>query len=208
MLPLGGAAEAGLEEMHQRHADLPQSDAFDFHRTMAPAGSSPCLRRSLEPDHRQAAAKAAVNCSPMRLLDLPRALGFLAADVGRCHSARRCAPPRCAARARACEHALHALASDPPLGDAAVRGQAAVQMAGGGAVLVEHVAPHDGAQPLHVEVRVLDFERIEGPLHQLDAARQRVLALRQLQAPPDAEVAVLRQHAQHVAVQVVVARRA
>ena len=28
---LGGAAEAGLEEMHQRHADLAQGDAFDFH---------------------------------------------------------------------------------------------------------------------------------------------------------------------------------
>ena len=28
---LGGAAEAGLEKVHQRHADLPQRDAFDFH---------------------------------------------------------------------------------------------------------------------------------------------------------------------------------
>ena len=28
---LVGAAEAGLEEVHQRHADLPQRDAFDFH---------------------------------------------------------------------------------------------------------------------------------------------------------------------------------
>jgi len=28
---LGGAAETGLEEMHQRHADLAQRNAVDFH---------------------------------------------------------------------------------------------------------------------------------------------------------------------------------
>ena len=31
-----GAAEAGLEEMHQRHADLPQDDALDLHGFHAP----------------------------------------------------------------------------------------------------------------------------------------------------------------------------
>jgi hypothetical protein len=29
---LGGAAEAGFEKMHQRHADLAQGDAVDLHR--------------------------------------------------------------------------------------------------------------------------------------------------------------------------------
>ena len=40
------------------------------------------------------------------------------------------------------------------------------------------VAPHDGAQPFDVEEGVLELQRIEGPLDQLDAARERFLALR------------------------------
>ena len=79
-------------------------------------------------------------------------------------------------------------ARDPPLGDAAIGRKPAVQRAGGGPVLVENVAPHDRAQPLDVEKRVLDFERIEGPLDQLDPARQRVVALRQLQPAAHAGV--------------------
>ena len=70
---------------------------------------------------------------------------------------------------------------DPPFGDAAIGGQAAVQRAAGGPVLIGDVAANDGAQPLHIEKRVLDFERIESPLDQIDAARQRVVALRQLE---------------------------
>ena len=50
-------------------------------------------------------------------------------------------------------------------------GKPAVQRAACGPVLVRNIAPHDGAQPLHVEKRVLDFQRIEGPFDQADAAR-------------------------------------
>ena len=75
---------------------------------------------------------------------------------------------------------------DPPFGDAAIGRQAAVQRAGGDAVLIADVAAHDRAQPLDVEIGVLEFERIEGPLDQFDAARERVLALAQLQPAADA----------------------
>src|SRR5262245_16741502 len=34
----GSAAEAGLEEMHQRHADFAQGDGFNLHSAAPPAG--------------------------------------------------------------------------------------------------------------------------------------------------------------------------
>ena len=91
---------------------------------------------------------------------------------------------------------------DPPFGDTAVGRQTAVQRTAGGAVLVFLVDPHDGAQPLDIEKSVLEFQRIEGPLDQRDAARQGILTLPELQAAAHLRVAILRQHAQHVTVQV------
>ena len=59
-------------------------------------------------------------------------------------------------------------------------------MAGGGAVLIAHVAAYDRAQPLDVEVGVFNFERIEGPLDEFDAARESVFALFEFQLAADA----------------------
>ena len=36
---------------------------------------------------------------------------------------------------------------------------------------------HNGAQALYIEIGVLDLQRIEGPLHQIDIAREREFAL-------------------------------
>ena len=49
---------------------------------------------------------------------------------------------------------------------------------------------------------VADLQRIEGPLHQTEAAGDGVVALSQLEAASDAEVAVLRQYGEHVRVQI------
>ena len=77
-----------------------------------------------------------------------------------------------------------------------------MQRAAGGAVLVFLVAPHDGAQPFDVEKGVLELEGIEGPLDEGDAARQGIVALAKLKAAAHLRVAIRRQHAQHVTVQV------
>src|SRR5579864_8297129 len=73
-------------------------------------------------------------------------------------------------------------------------------MAGGCAVLIANIAAHDCAEPLDIEIRVLDFERIEGPLDELDTARESVFALLELEA--NALIAILRRDAEHVTVQI------
>ena len=46
------------------------------------------------------------------------------------------------------------------------------------------VSPRNRPQPRDVQVSVLDLKRVERPLHQVKAPRQRLLSLRQLQPPP------------------------
>ncbi len=58
-----------------------------------------------------------------------------------------------------------------------------------------------------LKIGVLELERIEGPLDQIDAAAKRFFALAQLEPAPDSVVAILGQHAQHVAVQIGLAAR-
>src|SRR5262249_48116604 len=97
---------------------------------------------------------------------------------------------------------VDAIAIDPPFRRAAIRRQAAVQEAGSGSVLVGNVAPHNSAEFLDVEVGVLDFERIEGPLDEVDVPVESFVSLRELELASYSAIAVLRQHAQHVAVQI------
>src|ERR1700679_3216793 len=49
---------------------------------------------------------------------------------------------------------------------------------------------------------VADLERIEGPLHQIEPAGDRVVALGQFESASDTQVAVLREYSKHVRVQV------
>src|SRR5580692_2327557 len=51
-------------------------------------------------------------------------------------------------------------------------------------------------------MRVLNVERIEGPLDQIDTARQGIVPLAKLELAANARIAILRQHTQHVAVQI------
>ena len=68
--------------------------------------------------------------------------------------------------------------------------------------MVDAVAPGDGAQPRQVEVRVFDFQRIEGPFQQFKSMLHRVITLRQFQPPAQAVVAEFLPHRQHVRMQV------
>ena len=51
-------------------------------------------------------------------------------------------------------------------------------------------------------MRVLDLQGIESPFHQLKIAAESFFALRQLQTPPQPEIAILLQHRQHVGMKI------
>src|SRR5258706_8494252 len=97
---------------------------------------------------------------------------------------------------------LHTIAVHVPFGEAAIRWQATMQVTRRGSVLIEHEASHNRAQALHIEIRVLDFERIESPFDQANAAANRILSLGELQHPPHPVIAIILQDAEHVAVEI------
>ena len=90
---------------------------------------------------------------------------------------------------------------EEPLGDAAVGGEAGVEFARGIAVLIEDVAADDGAEAFDVEVGVLGFEGVEGPLDEVDAGGEGEFALAELEEAADAGVAVAVDDAHHLAVE-------
>src|SRR5215472_10889093 len=68
--------------------------------------------------------------------------------------------------------------------------------------MIHAVASRDGPETHQVQMGILDLERIEGPLHQVKASLQRVIALSQLHAAPQSVIAPGILHRQHVGVQV------
>src|SRR5262245_50592336 len=108
----------------------------------------------------------------------------------------------CGWRRCRCESGLHAGAIEMPLGHEAVGGQPAMQAAAGNAVKVRQIRAADGAEQLEVDASIANLERIECPLDQFYAARQRFFPLRQLQLPTDSVVLVFRPHPHHVGVKV------
>ena len=59
------------------------------------------------------------------------------------------------------EHIFHALRAHPPFRDEPVRGQPGMERTGRAPVKIGEVVPHDGAEPLDVEVRVLEFQPVK-----------------------------------------------
>src|SRR5208282_4787874 len=100
------------------------------------------------------------------------------------------------------QHRFYSLRSHPPLCYQPVGGQPSLQGRRRDSVLVRVVAPRDRSQLLDIQMRVLDLQGIEGPLHQLKATSQRILALVKLQAAPEPPVAIALAHGQHLRVQV------
>src|SRR5207248_8181961 len=97
------------------------------------------------------------------------------------------------------ENRLYATARNPPFRCAAIRRQSTLQAVRGGSILVEHVAPYNRAETLDIEVCVLDLERIECPLNQVDRSAQRLVALCKLQNASDTCIARLGADAKHMA---------
>src|SRR5689334_14009941 len=82
-----------------------------------------------------------------------------------------------------------------------------MQVAGRGAVLIQHVSPDHGAESFNVEKRILKFERIEGPFNEADASRQRIDALLRFEQPSDSAILVRRKDTHHMTMQVGFAAR-
>src|SRR5215469_5633792 len=70
-----------------------------------------------------------------------------------------------------------ALGVEMPLGEKAVGRQVAVKRARSDAIEIRDVNAHDSAESIEIEMRVADFERVEGPFDEADVAREGFLAL-------------------------------
>ena len=81
-----------------------------------------------------------------------------------------CRPPRASRSRPPGRVATRSSAATTP--QQPVRRQATLQRRGGWPIEVRQVPPRDCAQPREVQVRVLDLQRIEGPLHQLECRAQ------------------------------------
>src|SRR5690242_103061 len=77
-----------------------------------------------------------------------------------------------------------------------------MQRAGRDAIKIRNVLPANRPEPVQIKMRVAKLQRVEGPLNQPDSPAQRFVALKKLQHPPNALVAVVAQHARHVRMQV------
>src|SRR5205085_252807 len=97
---------------------------------------------------------------------------------------------------------LHAAGLHPPFRDQPVRGKPSMQMTRCCSVLVVHIAAHNGAEPFNIEESILDLERIECPLDQVNPAPHRVFSLLQLQTPAYASVSIPGKYTQHVTMQI------
>src|SRR5262249_10219152 len=64
------------------------------------------------------------------------------------------------------------------------------QVAAGEAVKIREELANDSAEADDIEASVFDFEGIEGPLHQMDAIAETLLALRELEGAAYAAIAV------------------
>jgi len=89
-----------------------------------------------------------------------------------------------------------------PFGEETVGGQVVVERAGGDAIEIGDVGANDGAESIEVEVRVADFEGIEGPLDETDAAGEGFFALEEFEEAADFAIAVGFEDGGHVGVEV------
>ena len=95
--------------------------------------------------------------------------------------------------------------TDPPFGYEAISGQAAMENAAGGAVLVVNITANDDAEAFDIEESVFDLERIESPFDEVDVSAESPGALFELETATEAAVAVRRKNAHHVAMNIVLA---
>jgi len=89
-----------------------------------------------------------------------------------------------------------------PFDQKAIGGDAAVERAGGDAVETGDVAAADGAETIEIEMGVFGFEGIESPFDKTDAAAESVFALEEFELAADAAIAMGRENASHVGVEI------
>jgi len=95
-----------------------------------------------------------------------------------------------------------ALGVEMPFGEKAIRGQSAMQRAGGDAVKIGDIRANKGAEAIQIEVRVAGFERVEGPFDETDIARKGFLALEEFEGAAHFAITVLGQNAGHVGMEI------
>src|SRR5579864_9237627 len=85
----------------------------------------------------------------------------------------------------------------PPFRDASIGRQSPLEWRRREAVLIDRISANNRSKSLDVQVGVLDFQRIEGPLHQLEAVSDRVVTLCQFETPSKSQVAIVLANGQH-----------
>src|SRR5271169_4711283 len=188
------APETGLEEVDERNIELAQRDGFDLHGSLArvrpvliPLAQQEravALGIALIAQTRKAARKCREKLLPIAQLQIRGLVaglrpGFPCVNVsGNCNSLLDRKPRMIAG------------------------GKKSLQRRRGDAILIDGIAASDCSQAFEIEIRVLDFQRIEGPLQQFVAVRDGVLPLEQLDPPAEAGVAMALFHREHVRVQI------
>ena len=175
-------AEVGLEDLACLHAPL--------------EGQLGCLALHVGEPHRDLEREPALVAIEMHVgVGQPGFRGVRGVDRRR---VRQCIGRHRNRLARRRDPPFDVRLRDPPLRHQPVGRRALVQHAGRLAVHVPVVLLGDHAQLGEIQMGVHRLQRIVGPLDELVALCQRLVALRQLQRPAEPAVAVLRQHAEHV----------
>ena len=89
-----------------------------------------------------------------------------------------------------------------PFDEKAIGGQATMERAGGNPVKIGDVTAGNGAKAIYVEMCVLGFEWVEGPLDEAEATPESIVPLKQFQLAADAAIAVGREDGGHVRVEI------
>jgi len=89
-----------------------------------------------------------------------------------------------------------------PFDEKTVSGHASVKRTGGDAVEIGDVTAGDGAKAVDVEVRVLCFERVEGPLDEMDTSTKGVFPLGEFKLAANVAIAMAREDGGHVGVEI------
>jgi len=89
-----------------------------------------------------------------------------------------------------------------PFDEKTVSRHASVKWAGGDAIEIGDVAAGDGAKTVDVEVGVLGFQRIEGPLDEMDTSTKGVFPLGEFELAANVAITMARKDGGHVGVEI------
>src|SRR6266849_2786015 len=96
----------------------------------------------------------------------------------------------------------HALRIQPPFRHQPICGNSPMQRARCHTIKVFDVSSADRAQPVQIEMRILQFQRIKRPLNQSNSPPQRLFSLEPFQVAPHAVISILGAHSRLMRMQV------